>query len=51
MSAYSDGPVAARESFPVPTEIAPLADSAAKAAALGSPIRAQGDPHAFNIFQ
>jgi len=34
MSAYSDGPVAARESFPVPTEIAPLADSAAKAAAL-----------------
>jgi hypothetical protein len=37
--------------FPFPPEIAPLADSAAKAAALGSLIRVQGDPHAFNIFQ
>jgi hypothetical protein len=51
MSAHSDGPnLLAAKILPFPPEIAPLADSARRTAPLRSAIRAQGDPHAFDIF-
>jgi hypothetical protein len=51
VSAHSDGPdLLTVKTLPFPPEIAPLADSAPKAAALRWGTRAQGDPHAFDIF-